>query len=108
MRRRFAANAEIAGSADQTRTEQVLPDAVDKDPRRQRVLATGDGLCQFQPAAPLTERRRLIAQESDKSARNETAGPVRVPAQKDSRFVGNRVVDEDHRARWSMRTVHHP
>ena len=38
---------------DQSLAEQVVPDAVDDDPRSERILRAGQPLGQFQPAALL-------------------------------------------------------
>ena len=51
VRRQFADVAEVVDRADQAGAEQMMPDAVDHHPRRQRIVGAGDPLGQFQPAA---------------------------------------------------------
>ena len=53
MRRRIAADAEVAGRADERRIEVVHPEAVDDDAGGERVVIGDDRLGQFQPAAAL-------------------------------------------------------
>ena len=48
--------AEVAGGADQSPAEVVLPDPVDHHARRQRIVGAGDGPGQLEPAAPLAKR----------------------------------------------------
>ena len=59
VRRQFADVAEIIDGADQARAEQVVPDAIDHDPRGQRIVGAGDRLGQLQPAAA-RGRERLV------------------------------------------------
>ncbi len=51
MRRRRAAHAEVAGRFHQTRSEVVMPDAIDHHPRGERILGIGDGVRRQEPAA---------------------------------------------------------
>ena len=53
MRRPLAELAEVARRADEAAAEVVLPDAIDDDAGRQRVVRAGDGLGQLEPAAAL-------------------------------------------------------
>ena len=53
---RIAAGAEIAGCADQSLPEQMVPDPIDPHARGQRIPGAGDRLSQFQPSAAVLER----------------------------------------------------
>ena len=50
--------AEVAGRGNQAPAEVAFPDPVHHHPGGQRVLGTGNGPGQFEPPAPLRERRR--------------------------------------------------
>ena len=48
MRRQLAADAEVAGGADQARAEHFLPEAIDGDARRQRMIGAQQPLGEAQ------------------------------------------------------------
>ena len=60
VRRPLAALAEIVGRADQALAEMVLPDPVDHDAGRQRVVGARQPVGQFEPAASLGDPHRLV------------------------------------------------
>ena len=49
MRGGLAADAKITGGADKPRTENLLPEAVDRDPSRQGILWPHEPLSQSEP-----------------------------------------------------------
>jgi hypothetical protein len=63
MARRFGAQTEIARRFHQAGAEVMLPDAIYHHACRERVVSTGDGTGQFEPAAALTERLALRTRE---------------------------------------------
>ncbi len=61
MRRRIAAQAEIARCPHQAGAEVMQPDAIDQDARRQRIITIRNSASQLQAAAALTERLAFLA-----------------------------------------------
>jgi len=49
----FAEPAEIVAGGHQSSAKVVLPDAIDHDPRRQRMFGASDPAGKFEPAASL-------------------------------------------------------
>src|SRR2546428_3773152 len=59
---------EVAGGAHNAGPEMMLPDAIDHDPGRQRILGTGNRLGQFQSATSPSKRNRFtLAQGGQKT-----------------------------------------
>src|SRR5438067_2094209 len=63
MCRRSAESAEVARRANDPLAEVVLPDAVDHDARRQRIIGRADPAGQFQPAAARGDRWLPVASQ---------------------------------------------
>ena len=61
--RPFAELAEVDWRADDPTAEMLLPDAIDHDAGRQRIVRAGDGVGEFQTAASLFESGRIFAGE---------------------------------------------
>ena len=104
MRRPFAALAEIVGGADQALAEVVLPDPIDHDAGRQRMVGARQPVGQLPPAAPLGDPRRVLArQDAREAARHGLAGLLVVAAQEDlgvlealvTRALGAAVLHDD-------------
>ena len=51
MRRKLADMTKIINRADQPRAEQVMPQTIDHHACRQRIIRSGNAICQFQAAA---------------------------------------------------------
>ena len=109
VRGRLAAEAEVAGRADEAGAEVVQPDAVDQHAGRQRVLRVGDGAGQPQAAAAVAEGAAILAGDHfEELPRHRLAGAVRVAAAEDARLVRRRGIDEYHRPRRRGRAVGPP
>src|SRR6056297_909884 len=102
MRGRFTTSPEIAGCADQTRSELMLPNAIDDDPGGQRVFWAGDRLGQFQSAAAASERLAAIdvGENLWKSTWHAVAPIAHLATTKDHRIVEFRLIDHHHAAWW--------
>ena len=84
MRRPFPARAEVVGSADQALAEVVLPDPVDHDAGRQRMIGTRQPVGQLPTAAPLGDRLPMLArQDPREAARDGLAELLGVPSEED-------------------------
>ena len=107
MSRRIAAQAEVAGGADQADAEVILPGAVHRHARRQRIGRIDDCLRQFQPAAAAREWLCIRSEGREEPARHRVTRPVRIPAHEHARIVG-RTIEQHHRPRRCGRTVDQP
>src|SRR5438067_1757745 len=86
VRRRVAAEAEVGGRRHDAAAEQVLPDPVDENAGRQRIVWIDDRLCQFQPAAAIDEWFTFRTGEAfEKLSRHDGPEVIRVAALKDAR-----------------------
>ena len=103
MRRRIAAEAEVAGRADDPLPEVVHPDAVHEHPRRQRIVLRRDGSGELEPAAAVREGLAIRIEHLEELARYIGAGPVRVAAQEELRIVRALGVEQRHGAGWAFR-----
>ncbi len=75
MRRTFAGDAEIVDGSHQAATKELLPDAVDHDPRRQRMLRRA--IQRASSSRPLTrEGIDGILDARDSQSPRGTAGPT--------------------------------
>jgi hypothetical protein len=84
MRGSLAELAEIARGADQGTAKMILPQAIDDDAGGERIGRRGDGLRQFEPAAPLRESRRTFAaQDAEEATRSGFAQIERAAAHVD-------------------------
>ena len=80
-------DAEVVDGRDQPLAEQVVPDAVDHHPRRERVLRAGEPFGQLEPAALLGVDRRAVR---DVEHAEEPAGHDRARASPPRRGCGSR------------------
>ncbi len=80
-------DTEVVRRRNDSLTEQVLPDAVDDDACRQRVIGTSQPLCEFNAATLLfRDRNRTIeSTRGDETARNNVAEFLRVTLDVDLR-----------------------
>ena len=67
MRRQLAGDAEVAGRAHEAGAEDFLPEAIDRDARRQRMLG---------PQQPLREAEAILRQIGRASAAERRAWPA--------------------------------
>ena len=96
MRRRRTELAEIVGGGDQAAAEDVVPEAVDDDPRGQRVgLQIGDPLRQLQAAAAGGPERRRV-EGVEKAARHRIGGLLVVAADEQRGVPGVGLDDARH------------
>src|SRR5258708_6060825 len=92
MRRFLAERAEIARRADERLAKVVLPDAIDDDAGRERIVLRGDGVREFEPAAALRELGGLVAGKNlEETARGFFAEFGGVAAQEDLHVRGARL-----------------
>ena len=75
MRRPLAQVAEVARRADDAAAEVMLPDAVDDDAGRQRVVLARRWLGQLEPAAALRERGRARRRRGSRRKRRGATRP---------------------------------
>ena len=105
MRRRFAAQTEIARRAHQTGAEVVQPDAIDHDAGRQRII--GDRRSpRASSSRPLPWRngwRLLAGHHFEKLPRHGRPGLFGLPRRKTCGVTGVGASMQDHRARRSGR-----
>ena len=105
MRRRIAAEAEIAWCAHQPKTKVVHPDAVHDDTRRQRILGVDDGARQFQPAAPIGVPFFVAAAKTGQEAwRRQRARIVGIATDEYMRGHGMRQIFNSHGA-WGRAVI---
>src|SRR5260370_42620558 len=71
MRRPFAADAEIAGRADQAAAEVMLPETIDKDASGQWVVRAGDPAGQCRAPAGAVRPRRFDSGGAGPAVRRE-------------------------------------
>src|SRR5579871_4130027 len=85
MRGTFSQPPEVVRRPDQSFAEMSLPDAIDHDPCRQRMRPGCEPRCQFQSAASLGIKRRLLFTGNDpqKLARNFLSQREMTPSQMD-------------------------
>ena len=104
MRRPVAALAEIVGGADQSLAEVMLPDPIDHDAGRQRMIGACQPVGQLPPAAALGDPLRAFArQDAREAARHGLAEFLVIAAQKDlgvlealvARALGTAVLHDD-------------
>ena len=72
----LAPGSEVAGGGHQSGAEVLVPDPIDQHPGGQRVVRAGDGLGEFEPAAPLGEGLGLAA---GREHPEEPAGDLALP-----------------------------
>ena len=99
MRRRCAANAEIARRIDDAAAEQMSPNAVHPNAGGERIVAAGDGLGHFAAAAAVLECDRLVVgrQNRDETPIDFGAGAAGIAAEEDDRVVRLVVIDQQRR-----------
>ena len=106
MRGRFAADAEVAWRADQSRAEMPLPHAVDEHARRERIRGIDDCLGEVGAAVTGRERAGRVAREHfQKAAVGRLAGEVRIAAHEHALRVAAAGIAQAHRARRDARRL---
>ena len=94
---KLAADPEVAGRSDQSRSEVVHPDPVDHDARRERIVFVCDRLRQFEASAAIFERGGLgTGDAGEEPARYALAVVAGVAANEDVGVEGAVVIDERH------------
>ena len=100
MRRRIGARAEIAGRAHQAKSKMMEPNAVDDHPRGERIVVTGDGVRQFEPAAALRERGGIRSRQArEEMWLDRFAGHGGIAAKENGLACHRAGVAHDHRPR---------
>ena len=82
MRRRFASHPEVARRRDQGCAAVVHPDAIDEGAGRQWVVAAGDGVGQFEPAAAVAERLSVGSSNGEETPRQGSPRLLGLPRRK--------------------------
>ena len=96
VRRRIAKTAEVVDGANQAVAEQVPPDAVHGDARRQRIAGRRDRL--GEPEAHLSRIVVRTPVEGGQERPRHQVAPVRVAAPDEQGLIGRRFVDDARRA----------
>src|SRR5690349_1780783 len=79
MRGRLAAHSEVAGRLDQPLSKMMLPDAVDENPRCERVFRVRQPPGQLQPAAPGFAGNDLTTENLEEPPGNLIPQTLRIP-----------------------------
>ena len=69
MRGPVALRAEVAGRADQSVPEMLLPDAIDDHPGSERIVGAGDGFSEFETLLAAVEALRFRGREDSQKTR---------------------------------------
>src|SRR5262245_557018 len=84
MTRQFAPHAEIRRGPDQTLTEMMLPNSIDRDARREEVIGPCQPVSEFASTTPRRDLRWIGSrQHLGKTSRNRLAGSCGIAAEID-------------------------
>src|ERR1700722_1299879 len=89
MRGTLAEFAEVVRRANDPFSEMPLPNAIHQDARRQRVLCTGNPLCQCDASAPLADGRLILADEEFRKMAGDALSQSGVTSANVYRYVLN-------------------
>src|SRR5262249_32614496 len=106
VRWRLTARSEIAGGADEARTEMMEPHAIDEDPCRERIDRIHQRTRQVRPAAALLQWTRI--DRLDETPRHDGPRTIWIPTLEDPRRIGDRQVRQDHGPRRRFGPVDQP